>query len=239
MMPITQYHPIALSFILVLLTVGTYQVFAYIQNKLQAVWFNPMLLSILAIAAFVIAVDMPFIQYFESTKILNNLLEPAVVALGYPLYQHLHTIKHQWKAIALLLTLAIFIVIPISLILTMVLIAMPEIAVSLSLKSVTTPIGISLTEALNGNNSITAFAIIIAGLTGALLGPSWLNFINVKSAKAHGLAIGAASHALGTATISKISYEHSAYGSLGLILSAVITAVVSPILIPFLFNLLA
>ena len=95
------------------------------------------------------------------------------------------------------------------------------------MKSVTTPIGIALTEQLNGNNSITAFAIILAGLFGALLGPPWLSFINVTSPKAQGLAIGAASHALGTATISRVSYEHAAYSSLALIISAVVTAIFS------------
>ena len=84
----------------------------------------------------------------------------------------------------------------------------------------------------------TAFAIILAGLFGALLGPSWLSFINVNSPKAQGLAIGAASHALGTATISKVSYEHAAYSSLALIISAVITAIFSPLIINTLVHFL-
>lgn len=234
-MLIDQLPSAALSSILIVSTIGIYQAFTRIQVKSKVIWLNPLLLSIFVIALFILYIDMPFQQYFESTQLLTNLIEPAVVALGFPLYQQLHTIKRQWKVILLLLTLGVFIVIPISMLLTMSLIALPEIAVSLSLKSVTTPIGISLTEALNGNSAITAFAIILAGFFGALLGPSWLNFINVKSAEAQGLAIGAASHALGTATISKISYEHSAYGSLALILSAVITAIVSPFLIPFMF----
>jgi len=221
------------------LVVGTlvfYLLFAKLQVKLKAIWLNPMLFTIILIAAFLMIIDMPFVEYFEATSLINGLVEPAVVALGYPLYQHLNTIKHQWKSIVLLLTLGVLLVIPISLILTMCFIALPEIAVSLSLKSVTTPIGISLTEALNGNNSVTAFAIILAGFFGSLFGVPWLNFINVTSAKAQGLAIGAASHALGTATISKISYEHAAYGSISIILSAVSTAIISPILIPFLFT---
>ncbi|NQY35170.1 MAG: LrgB family protein [Alteromonadaceae bacterium] len=127
--------------------------------------------------------------------------------------------------------IAIIITVCVSFILTIVFVAAPEIAVSLSLKSVTTPIAIALTEQLNGNNSITAFAIILAGLFGALLGPPWLSFIGVHCAKAQGLAIGAASHALGTATVSKISYLHGAYASLALIVSAVITAIISPIII--------
>lgn len=226
---------ILLCIALIASTICIYQISILVQSKLKAIWLNPLLLSILVIAVFILYIDMPFYEYFESTKLLTNLIEPAVVALGFPLYQHLHTIKSQWKIIIVLLTLGVFIVISLSMILTVFLIAIPEIAVSLSLKSVSTPIGISLTEALNGNSAITAFAIILAGFFGALLGPRWLNFINVKSPKAQGLAIGAASHALGTATISKISYEHSAYGSLALILSAVITAIVSPFLIPFMF----
>ncbi len=225
------------SITFVIATIVSYQLFAKVQSKLSLIWLNPMLLTILLIAAFIISIDMSFEEYFSYTIALNGLLEPAVVALGYPLYQHLHSIRHQWKVITLLLALGVFLVIPVSLILTMVLIVLPDIAVSLSLKSVTTPIGLSLTEALNGNNSITAFAIILAGLFGALLGIPWLKFIKVTSPKAQGLAIGAASHALGTATISKISYEHAAYGSLSIIISAVITAIVSPLLIPFLFNL--
>jgi len=226
---------IIFSIAFILLTIFVYLAFARIQNKLNAIWFNPLLLSIVVLVLTILTIDIPFQTYFEATKLLTYLVEPAVVALGFPLYQHLNTIKHQWKVILLILTLGVFIVIPVSMLLTLWLIAIPEITVSLSLKSVTTPIGISLTEALGGNSAITAFAIILAGFFGGLLGPSWLNFIHVTSAKAQGLAIGAASHALGTATISKISYEHSAYASLALILSAVITAIVSPFLIPFIF----
>ena len=236
-MLITEYYPIVLSIVFVSLTIIVFQFFVKIQKKLNAMWLNPLLFSIMIISVLIIYIDMPFQQYFESTKSLNIFLEAVVVALGYPLYQHLHSIKHQWKIITLLLTLGVLIVITISLILTMVIIGLPEIAISLSLKSVTTPIGISLTEALNGNNAITAFAIIISGFSGALLGPAWLNLINIKSPKAQGLAIGAASHALGTATISKLSYQHSAYGSLALMISAVITAIISPLLIPFLLSL--
>lgn len=234
-MPIDSVTSFFLSLMLIVATIGVFQFFSRIQVKLQALWFNPLLLSILVIALFILGVDISFKTYFSSTQLLTDLIEPAVVALGFPLYQHLNTIKKQWKVIVLLLTLGVFIVISVSMLLTIILITIPDIAVSLSLKSITTPIGISLTEALNGNTSITAFAIILAGVFGALLGPAWLNFIKVKSPEAQGLAIGAASHALGTATISKISYQHSAYGSLALILSAVITAIMSPFLIPFIF----
>jgi len=226
------------ALLLISLTLVVYRVFVYLQRKYTKPWLNPMLLSILTLIPLLLFFKIPFEQYYQATSPLNKLLEPAVVALGYPLYQHLHTIIKQWRSIIVLLFIGTFIAIAISFIMTILAVSKYDIAVSLSLKSVTTPIGIALTEQLNGNNSITAFAIILAGLFGALLGPSWLSFINVNSPKAQGLAIGAASHALGTATISKVSYEHAAYSSLALIISAVITAIFSPLIINTLVHFL-
>jgi putative effector of murein hydrolase len=228
---------IAQAVVITSLTILIYQLFANIQKKLGFVWFNPMLASIFFIIPALIFFNFTFDDYYQATQTLSWLLEPAIVALGFPLYQHLSAIKTQWKSITALLTLSVAIVIIVSFILTITIINLPDISVSLSLKSVTMPIGIALTEELNGNNAITAFAIILAGLFGAILGPSWLTFIGVKSSKAQGLAVGAASHALGTFTISKISYEHGAYASLALIISAVLTAIISPILITQLANL--
>jgi predicted murein hydrolase (TIGR00659 family) len=230
------FDNIAFSLLLISLTLAVYQCFVFIQKKSQKVWLNPMLLSIFSIIPLILFFDIPFQQYYQATIPLGKLLEPAVVALGFPLYQHLHTIKKHWRHITILLSLGAFITIAISFIITMLAIGQYEISVSLSLKSVTTPIGIALTEQLKGNSSITAFAIILAGLFGALLGPGWLKLIKVTSPKAQGLAIGAASHALGTATISKLSYEHAAYSSLALVLSSVITAISSPFIIQILAN---
>jgi predicted murein hydrolase (TIGR00659 family) len=229
-----------ISFMLffILLTLVVYQAYIQLQKFCQKSWLNPMLLSILTLIPLLVFFNIPFDQYYQATAPLNGLLEPAVVALGFPLYQHIQTIKKQWRQIVILLFVGAMITIAISFCLTIYAINQYEIAVSLSLKSVTTPIGIALTEQLNGNNSITAFAIILAGLFGALLGPPWLSFINVTSPKAQGLAIGAASHALGTATISRVSYEHAAYSSLALIISAVVTAIFSPMIINTLVHFL-
>jgi putative effector of murein hydrolase len=229
--PLTNIQIITTSFLFCATTLVIYQGFAWLQNKLAKIWLNPMLLSILLLIALSVLFNIDFQTYDQSTRILSNLLEPAVVALGFPLYQHLNSMKSQWKHIAYLLIAAAILVISATYIFTMIIIKLPSIAVSLSLKSITTPIGIALTEQLNGNTAITAFAIILAGLFGAIFGLKWLTLINVTSPKAQGLAIGAASHALGTATISQLSYQHAAYSSLALIISATITAIISPSLI--------
>ena len=74
-MLITEYPPIALSILLVTLTIMSFQFFVKIQKKINSIWFNPMLFSIVVISVFIIYIDMPFIQYYESTKALNILLK--------------------------------------------------------------------------------------------------------------------------------------------------------------------
>ncbi|KGJ91857.1 LrgB family protein [Colwellia psychrerythraea] len=229
--------PILASFIITMITVATYQLSARLQQKWQSIWLNPMLITITILVPLLLLVDIDYQEYSKTTQLLNLLLEPAIVALGFPLYQQLRQIKFHWREIMSILALGIAAVISVSFIMAMILIKAPEIAIALSLKSVTTPIGITLTEQLSGDSSITAFAIMVAGLFGGLLGPAWLEFIGVKSAKAQGLAIGSASHVIGTAIMVRVSAEHGAYSSVSLILSALLTALISPWLIPLLQQL--
>lgn len=227
------FHLILSALLFSAVTIIIYQLFLWIQNKTQKIWLNPMLLTIGALIAIMLMFNIDYDHYQRSTQIISKLLEPAVVALGFPLYQHLQSIKSQWKKIVGLISVAVIFAVSISYLLTIAVVKDAAVAVSLSLKSITTPIGIALTNELHGNSAITAFAIVLAGLFGAIFGLSWLKLIGVTSASAQGLAIGTASHALGTATISKVSFQHAAYSSLGLIVSAIITAIIAPTLLTF------
>jgi putative effector of murein hydrolase len=181
--------PILASIVITLITIATYQFAAACQQKWQYIWLNPMLFTISILVPLLLLTEVNYQEYSDKTQILNLLLEPAIVALGFPLYQQFKQIRFYWREMTAILVLAITVVIIVSFILAMWLIKAPEIAVALSLKSVTTPIGITLTEQLFGDSSITAFAILIAGLFGALLGPQWLSFIGVNSAKAQLLVV--------------------------------------------------
>mgnify|MGYP000612560544 CR=1 FL=1 len=225
------------SIVITLITIITYQVAAALQQRWQSIWLNPMLVTISILVPVLLFVEVNYQEYTRATQLLNYLLEPAIVALGFPLYQQLRQIRFHWREITAILSFGIIVVIAVSLIMAMILIKAPEIAVALSLKSVTTPIGITLTDQLSGDSSITAFAIMVAGLFGGLLGPAWLKVIGVKSPKAQGLAIGSASHVIGTAIMVRVSAEHGAYSSVALILSALLTALISPWLIPLLQTL--
>jgi predicted murein hydrolase (TIGR00659 family) len=225
------------SFLLIITTLSIYFTTAFIQQKYHLIWLNPILVSIFLVSPILIIYQIDYTEYFAATQWLNSLIELAVVALGYPLYKQVNQIKQQWKIIFLILSLGAVVAITTSLFLTLAIISLPEIAISLSLKSITTPIGIALTEQLGGNSSITAIAIIIAGLLGATLGHSWLKVIKIQSPLAQGLAIGAASHVIGSAAMTKISNIHTAYSSIALITSALLTSLISPWSIPTLLKI--
>lgn len=224
--------PIWSGILITVITVTTYQLAAEWQIRRESIWLNPMLVTIMLLVPILLSLDINYQEYSQATYFLNMMLEPAIVALGFPLYQQFRQIRFHWREITSILALGVVVVITVSFIMSMVLIKAPEIAIALSLKSVTTPIGITLTDQLFGDSSITAFAILIAGLIGGLIGPAWLKLIGVNSAKAQGLAIGSASHAIGTAVLVRISAEHGAYSSVALIISALLTALICPWLIP-------
>ncbi|QOL25366.1 LrgB family protein [Thalassotalea sp. LPB0316] len=224
-------HPISFIFYL-LLTIVVYQLFVLLQNKLKLIWLNPMMMSLFVLIPLLDHQGISYQTYYQDTKIFTQLLEPAIVALGFVLYKQLHTIKAHLKAITLVLTTSISLFIMVNMTFTLLILQRYDIAVSMSLKSVTTPIGLALTEQLHGIAAITAVSIIIAGIVGAIWGISLLNRFNITHPQAQGLAIGCASHALGTATISPLGYQYGAYSSLALVVSAVITALLSPLLIP-------
>ena len=221
---------------LTLLTILIYQTAVFLQKRWQLILLNPLLITIIVLVPFLLLNKIKYHEYSQAIHLLSLMLEPAIVALGLPLYLQIKQIKLKYKQILGILAFGVIIVISASTVLAMLLIASPEVAVALSLKSVTTPIAIALTEQLSGDSSITAFCIMIAGLFGALLGPKWLVFIGVTSAKAQGLAIGASSHVIGTAVLARISDEHAAYSSVALIFSALLTALISPWLIPTLLH---
>ncbi|NMP32512.1 LrgB family protein [Thalassotalea sp. M1531] len=219
-----------------ILTILIYQGFARIQQWSKLIWLNPMLLTMLVIIPLLLTFGIGFDQYYQHTQIFSYLLEPAIVALGYPLYQQIQVIKSQIKQVMLVLCSSIMLMLVANFVLAMWLFNQSDIAVSLSLKSVTTPIGLALTEQLNGVAAITAVGIIVAGLVGGVFGPKLLTLCGITCKKSQGLAVGCASHALGTASISHLSFQHGAFSSLALILSALITAVFSPLIIPVILN---
>ena len=225
-----------INFFYLPLTIGVYIAAQFLQRKFKSPLLNPVLLSLAALIALLFFAGIDYKNYNQFSSWLTELLKPSVVALGVPLYLQLHTIKRELGQILSTVGISIVVAITVSTAIALVLGASTEVAVSLSPKSVTTPIAVLISEQIGGQPSITAIAVIITGLVGAVFGVPWLKILKITNPKAQGIAMGTACHALGTARIAEEGATQGAYSALSLVLSAIFCALLCPIIVPLIIG---
>ncbi|GAB7262139.1 MULTISPECIES: CidB/LrgB family autolysis modulator [Dickeya] len=199
---------------------------------------NPLLVSMLVIIPLLLVLDIPYNHYFSGSAILNSLLQPAVVALAFPLYEQLHQIRARWKSIISVCFIGSVTAIISGTVIALWLGASREIAASVLPKSVTTPIAMAVASAIGGIPAISALCVILVGIVGAVMGHTLLNRLNIRAKSARGLAMGTASHALGTARCAEVDFQEGAFSSLALVICGIITSLIAPFLFPVIVRLM-
>lgn len=207
-------------------------------QKTKFLLLNPVVVSIVLLASGLWYFDIPYASYQLGGRWIDWFLEPSVVALGYPLYQQRKEIQRDGLRLLTCTALASVVAIVSMLLLAWALGIGKTSAISGSAKAITTAIAMVVSEQQGGIPALTAVIVIFAGLSGSLLAIPLMKLSRIHSAKAQGIAMGAASHALGTARIREEGQTQGAYSALSLVLCAIFTALLSPILLPWLLPLL-
>ncbi len=205
-----------------------------LQRRLGWVLLNPILLSIAIIILILKAGNIPYDSYEGGSRYIAFLLKPAIVALGVPLYQQMEQIRKQAMPIFASQLAACIVGVFSAVFIAQALGASPEVCVSLSPKSATTPIAMEVSRVLGGIPALTAVIVILTGIFGAIFGLGFLKLVHVRSRIAQGLALGAAAHAVGTAHAMQKTRRLGAYSSLGLILNGTLTGLLTPWLLQLL-----
>ncbi|PIJ50571.1 CidB/LrgB family autolysis modulator [Erwinia sp. OLTSP20] len=205
--------------------------------RLKIPLLNPLLLSVAVIIPILLLTHTPYSRYFQGSAILNQLLQPSVVALALPLYEQMQQIRARWKTI-----LSVCFIGSMSAMISGTAIALwmgasQQIAATIMPKSVTTPIAMAISASLGGIPAISAICVLLAGALGAVFGHTILNLLKIRNKAARGLAIGNASHALGTARCAEIDLQEGAFSSLALVICGIITSLLAPVLFPLLLAL--
>lgn len=191
---------------------------------------NPVLITIFLLIAILVIFDLPYSEYQQGTRSITFLLEPAIVALALPLYLQLHLIKAQFKLILMACFLAVIVAFSCAFYLMPLIGADLITSASIAAQSVTTPIAMEISKNINGIISLTAAMVVFAGVIGASIGLPFLTLCKVTNRQARGVAIGCASHALGTARLLEEDEEAGAFSSIALIVCAILSAIVMPVL---------
>ncbi|WP_087022357.1 CidB/LrgB family autolysis modulator [Thaumasiovibrio subtropicus] len=190
---------------------------------------NPLLFSLLVLIPTLLLLEVPYETYFEGNQAIHLMLQPAVVALAYPLYAQLPAIKAQWRLLLSACLVGSLLAMLSGAGAALLLGAELELVAAVLPKSVTTPIAMSVTEGLGGETTISALMVLVAGLFGALFGYPILRMMGISSPIARGLAIGSVSHALGTARAVEEHHQDAAMSSMALVLCGVITSLLAPL----------
>lgn len=198
---------------------------------------NPLLVAMVVIIPLLLLTGTPYDHYFQGSKVLNDLLQPAVVALAFPLYEQLHQIRARWKSIITICFIGSLVAMISGTLIALLMGATPEIAASILPKSVTTPIAMAVGGSIGGIPAISAVCVIFVGVLGAVFGHTLLNLMRIRTKSARGLAMGTASHALGTARCAELDYQEGAFSSLALVICGIITSLLAPFLFPLLIAL--
>ena len=191
---------------------------------------NPVVLAVVALVGVLLATGTDYRTYFDGAQFVHFLLGPATVALAVPLYNQFRQVRRSMGPL-----LASILVGSLTASVSAVAIAWalgaPETTlISLAPKSVTTPIAMGISERLGGLPSLTAVLVILTGVIGAMLGPPLLTLLRVRDWRARGLAIGVASHGIGTARAMQVNEVAGAFAGLAMGLNALATAVLLPLL---------
>lgn len=219
------------TFVLLALTFAVYYVATIIRKKTGIILLNPILITIAVMICYLKFADISYTTYNEGGKYIEFWLKPAIVALGVPLYKHLDSIKQHFIPIFLSQLAGSIVGIVSVVVIADLMGATNEVIISLAPKSVTTPIAIEISSALGGIESLTAAVVVCVGILGAVIGYRTMSIIKLNDDISKGLAMGTASHAVGTAASMEVSPIHGVYATLGLIINGVLTSLFAPIIL--------
>lgn len=211
------------------ITVGAYLLGLWVKKKSGLALMHPFLISIPVIIAVIKATGVSTAFYVESNYLIEFMLGPCVVSLGYLLYVHRHVVREHLAGIlsavvvgSIVGVVSVWILCPVF--------GLGEMFVrSLEAKSVTSPIAMDIAREAGGNVSLAAVSVILSGFIGAVIGPVMMKILRINDPVARGLAMGCSSHGLGTARAVELGAVEGAVSGLSIALMGILTSAIVPL----------
>lgn len=213
------------TFFGVMISLATYGLGIVLRKKTRLAVCNPLLIAIAVTIAVLVAVGMDYDTYYQSAQYLSYLLTPATVCLAVPLYQQLSLLRKNWKAIVGGIVAGVLTSLVSVLAMARLFGLNHEEYVTLLPKSITTAIGMGVSEELGGYVTITVAVIIITGVLGNMIASTVCKIARIHDPIARGIGIGSASHAIGTTRAMELGEIEGAMSSLSIAVAGLLTVV--------------
>ena len=207
----------------VFVTLAAYFLGLKVKEKTGLAIMNPLLIAIVLVMLLLRGLDIDYAAYNQSARLVSSLLTPATVCLAVPLYEQLQLLKRHKAAILTGVISGVLTSLVCVLVLAMLFGLDHAAYVTLLPKSITTAIGMGVSEQLGGHVSITVAIIIITGVIGNMIAESVCRAFHITDPIARGVAIGTASHAIGTTKAMELGEVEGAMSSLSIVVAGVLT----------------
>lgn len=209
----------------VLLCLLSYQAGVFLRQKTKIAAFNPLLISIIIVIFVLVMFNIKFEDFYKGSKYISFLLTPATVALAIPLYSKLTLLKSNFKAIMSGLISGVLTSLISIFVMSLLFGLSHENYVSMLPKSITTAIGIGVSEELGGISTITTAVIIVTGVFGNVSADIVYKVFNIKNPIAKGIGLGSSAHAIGTSKALEMGETEGAMSSLSIAVAGIITVI--------------
>lgn len=202
-----------------------YEIGNLIRKRYDKAICNPLLIGVILVIGFLLLFHIDYETYNSGAKYISYLLTPATVCLAVPLYEQMELLKSNMKAVVLGILSGVLTSLTSVLILSKLFSLSHEEYVTMLPKSITTAIGIGISEEMGGIPTITVAVIVITGILGNVLAESVCKLFRVTEPVAKGLAIGTSAHAMGTSKAIEMGEIEGAMSSLAIASAGLITVV--------------
>ena len=197
----------------------------WLQRKTKLLVCNPVLVTALLVIAVLLVFDIPLENYNAGGSIIKLMLGPATAVLALNIYQQRAVLKRHFLPVVLGCFAGSLVSILFVLLLCKLFQADAMFSASMMPKSVTTAIALGISENAGGIPGLTAAAVVITGVEGAMLAPLFAKVFHITDPVAEGVAIGSCSHAIGTSKAMEIGSLQGAMSSIAICVCGIITSV--------------
>ena len=209
----------------VFISLISYGIGTLLNKKLKLAVFNPLLIAVIIIIAVLVLLDIDYETYNEGAKYISYLLTPATVCLAVPLYEQFELLKEHHKAVIAGIVAGVVTSLC-SILLFAVIFSLDRGSyVTLLPKSITTAIGMGVSEKLGGYVALTVAVIIITGILGNMFAESICRIFRITDPVARGVGIGTSAHAVGTARAMQMGEVEGAMSSLYIVVAGLFTVI--------------
>lgn len=220
----------------IILSILFFEIGLWVNRKTKISILNPLLIAVIGVLLFLTVFNIEFESFNKGGSLISFFLGPATVVLAVPLFKQIKLLKSNFIPILIGVTVGSLTSIISVFFLGKVFGLKEEIILSLIPKSVTTPIGIEISNQIGGISPITVGAIVMTGIIGAVIAPIICKVFKIKDEVAKGIAIGTASHAVGTTKAMEMGETEGAMSSIAIGMAGLITVFLAPFLVLILFK---